>query len=78
MGADKSAQNNSNAPKFICPICLPQAQKFGILIKTTSLGVRSPCYRALACTRTFVPFDPCVMIPNPSVKCTLEFDGDSI
>ena len=28
------------------------------------------CYRALACTRTFVPFDLCVMIPTPSVKRT--------
>jgi hypothetical protein len=42
MGADKSAENNPNVPKFICPICLPKPQKFGIFGKKLCLGVRSP------------------------------------
>ena len=38
MGADKSVENNPNATKFICPNCLPQAQKFGILMKESFTG----------------------------------------
>jgi hypothetical protein len=33
MGADSLAENNENipnAPKFICPICLPKPQSSGI------------------------------------------------
>ena len=33
MGADSSAKNTPNAPEFICPICLPHAQKFWISMK---------------------------------------------
>ena len=28
MGADNLAQNTSNTPKFICPICLPKPKSF--------------------------------------------------
>ena len=27
MGADKSAKNTPNVPKFICPICLPKPKR---------------------------------------------------
>ena len=37
MGADSSAENTTNAPKCIGPICLPKPQK-------SSLSVRSPWY----------------------------------
>ena len=30
MGADSLAENIPNAPKFICPICLPKPQSSGI------------------------------------------------
>jgi hypothetical protein len=33
MGADILAENLPNAPEFIYPICLPQAQKFWISMK---------------------------------------------
>ena len=39
MGADKLAENT---PKFICPNCLPKPKILGILMKKSSLGVRSP------------------------------------
>ena len=29
MGADKSAENTPNAPKFFGPICLPKSQSLG-------------------------------------------------
>ena len=28
MGADKSAENTPNAPKLICPNCLPKPKNF--------------------------------------------------
>jgi hypothetical protein len=31
MGADSSAENTSNAPKFICPICLPKPKSLWII-----------------------------------------------
>ena len=34
MGADKSAENTPNVPKFVCP----QAQKFGISMKKGFIG----------------------------------------
>ena len=37
MGADKSAENTPNAPKFICLDCLPK-------LKSASFGVRSLCH----------------------------------
>ena len=42
MGADKSAENNPNAPEFICPICLPKPKSSGFQWKKASLGVHSP------------------------------------
>ena len=42
MGADKSAENTPNAPKFICPICLPKPKSLEFWWKKASLGVRSP------------------------------------
>jgi hypothetical protein len=29
MGADKLAENTTNAPKLICPICLPKPKSLG-------------------------------------------------
>ena len=29
MGADKAAENTPNAPKFICPNCLPKPKSLG-------------------------------------------------
>ena len=29
MGADSSVENTPNAPKFICPICLPKPKRSG-------------------------------------------------
>ena len=43
MGADKSAKNTLNAPKFICPNCLPKAKSLGFRWKKVSLGGRNPC-----------------------------------
>ena len=43
-GADSLAENNPNAPKFICPICLPKPKNSGFQWKKASLGVLSPCY----------------------------------
>ena len=42
MGADSSAENTPNVPKFICPICLPKPKSLGFRWKKSSLGVRSP------------------------------------
>jgi hypothetical protein len=42
MGADSLAKNTTNAPKFICPICLPKPKSSGFQQKKASLGVRSP------------------------------------
>ena len=42
MGADKSAENILNAPKFICPNCLPKPKSLGFRWKKTSFGVHSP------------------------------------
>ena len=47
MGADKSADNITNAPKFICPNCLPYPKSLGFLWKKVSLGVRSPWERII-------------------------------
>ena len=44
MGADKSAENNPNAPKFICPNCLPKSKSLGFWQKKASLGGCSPLY----------------------------------
>ena len=33
MGADKLAENTPNAPKYICPICLPKPKSLGFLKK---------------------------------------------
>ena len=44
MGANKFAENTPNAPKFICPICLPKPKKLGFQWKTASLGIHSLCY----------------------------------
>ena len=41
--ADISTENIPNAPKFICPICLPKPKSLGFHWKKASLGVRSPC-----------------------------------
>ena len=44
MGADTSAENTPNAPKYKYVSKLSvQAKKFVILMKKASLGVRSPC-----------------------------------
>ena len=43
MSANSSAENNSNAPEFICPICLPKPKGSGFQWKKASLVVRSPC-----------------------------------
>ena len=45
MGADSSAENIPNAPKFIFPICLPKPKPKSLEFqwKKASLGVRSPC-----------------------------------
>ena len=42
MGADKLFKNTPNAPKFICPNCLPKPKSLGHRCKKASLGVRSP------------------------------------
>ena len=42
MGADKLDENTPNAPKFICPICLPKDKSSGFQWKMASLGVHSP------------------------------------
>ena len=42
MGADKLAINILNAPKFICPNCLPKPKSLGFDEKKASLAVRSP------------------------------------
>ena len=44
MGADSSAENTPNAPKSICPICLPKPKNSGFQWKKASLGVRSLCF----------------------------------
>ena len=53
MGADSSAENTSNATKFIGPICLPKPKSFGYHWKNASLGVRSPwpslCSTTIVC-----------------------------
>ena len=46
MGADKLFENTPNAPKFICPNCLPKSKSLGFWWKKTSLSVRSPCRQA--------------------------------
>ena len=33
MGADKLAENTQNAPKFICPNCLPKPKSLGFQYK---------------------------------------------
>ena len=49
MGADKSAENTPNAPKLICPICLPKPKRSGFQWKKASLGVHSPWQWACDC-----------------------------
>ena len=43
LGADKSAENTPNAPRFICLNCLPKPISLEFLWKKAALGVRSPC-----------------------------------
>ena len=47
MGADKFTENTLNAPKFICPNCLPKTKSLGFWWKKASLGVHSPCLVAM-------------------------------
>ena len=47
MGADSLAENTPNAPKFICPICLPKPKSLGFQWKKASLGVCSPWANAM-------------------------------
>ena len=44
MGADSSAENTPNAPKFISPICLPKPKSSGCQQRKALLDVRSPWY----------------------------------
>ena len=37
------AENTANAPKFVCPNCLPKPKSWGFLWKKASLGVCCPC-----------------------------------
>ena len=41
IGADNLAENTTNAPEFICPICLHKAESSGFQWKKASLGIRS-------------------------------------
>ena len=43
MSANKSAENTQTPQKPSAQIVCP-SQKFGILMKKASLGVRSPCF----------------------------------
>ena len=43
MGADNLVKNTPNAPKLICPICLPKPKILGFQWKKASLGDCSPC-----------------------------------
>ena len=43
MGADKSAENNPNAPKIFGPICLPKHKSLRFSKKNLSLGVFIVC-----------------------------------
>ena len=47
MGVDKLVKNTPNAPKFICPNCLPKPKILGFWWKKDSLGVRSPCSKLM-------------------------------
>ena len=38
MGAYSSAENAENAPKFICPICLPKPKNLGFQWKKGIIG----------------------------------------
>ena len=38
MGADCSAENIPNVPKFICPICLPKSKSLGLQSKKGFIG----------------------------------------
>ena len=38
MGADKLAENTPNAPKLICPNCLPKIKKLRISVKKGFIG----------------------------------------
>ena len=42
MDADKLAENAPNAPKFICPNCLPKPKSLGFQRKKASFDIRSP------------------------------------
>ena len=44
-GADKSAKNIPNAPRFICLNCLLKPKNWNFDDKKASLGVRSPCIK---------------------------------
>ena len=48
MGADKLAENTPNAPKFICPICLP---------KTKSLDFNEKRLYPMSVVRAIKPID---------------------
>ena len=43
LGADKSAENTLNGPKFMCPNCLPKPKNWNFDGNKASSGVRSPC-----------------------------------
>ena len=45
MGAVKLAKNTQNAPKFICPNCLPKPNSLEFWWKKASLGICSLCSR---------------------------------
>ena len=38
MGADKLAENTPNAPKLICPNCLPKPKSLGLWWKKSFIG----------------------------------------
>ena len=38
LGADSLAENTTNAPEFICPICLPKPKRSGFQWKKGFIG----------------------------------------
>ena len=55
MGVDKSAKNTPNAPKFICPICLPIEQRlhWASVVRGLIKIVRSICIVLLRVNQRF-------------------------
>ena len=53
MGADKLSENTPNAPKFICPNCLPKSKSFGISMKKDFIGCPKSMFVSIIC-RPFV------------------------